>query len=79
MTSVRITLQNLAKPNTVQATLFDQEDTKSDKFQEIHKKLDALESKFGKHVVHLASTQGALKNMTEDIDKEAADRNLLFI
>lgn len=74
-----ITLQNLTKPYTVQATLFDQEDTKSDKFQEIHKKLDALESKFGKHVVHLASTQGALKNMTEDIDKEAVDRNLLFI
>ncbi len=74
-----ITLQNLSKPYTEQATLFDQEDTKSDKFQEIHKQLDALENKFGKHVVHLASTQGALKNMTEDIDAGAADRNLLFI
>lgn len=74
-----ITLQNLTKPYTAQATLFDQEDTKSDKFQEIHRQLDALETKFGKRVVHLASTQGALKNMTEDIDADAADRNLLFI
>ena len=73
-----ITLQNLTKPYTAQATLFDSEDTKSDKFQEIHKQLDALENKFGKHVVHLASTQGALKNMTEEIDVGAADRNLLF-
>lgn len=74
-----ITLQNLTKPYTAQAALFGSEDTKSDKFQEIHKQLDALENKFGKHVVHLASTQGALENMTEDIDAGAADRNLLFI
>ncbi len=73
-----ITLQNLSKLYTAQATLFESEDTKSDRFQEIHKRLDALESKFGKHVVHLASTQGALKYATEDIDIEAQDRNLLF-
>ncbi|MBP6888522.1 MAG: hypothetical protein KBC21_02345, partial [Candidatus Pacebacteria bacterium] len=73
-----ITLQNLSKENDVQTTLFDLEDTKSDKFKEIHRQLDALENKFGKHVVHLASTQGALKHMTEEIDVEERDRSLLF-
>ncbi|MEN9551866.1 MAG: hypothetical protein RI935_243 [Candidatus Parcubacteria bacterium] len=73
-----ITLQNLSKKNDVQTTLFDLADTKSDKFEEIHKSLDALENKFGKHVVHLASTQGALKHMTEEIDVEGLDRSLLF-
>lgn len=73
-----ITLQNLSKESNVQATLFMFEDTKSDKFEEIHKQLDALENKFGKHVVHLASTQGTLKNLTEDIDVEGRDRSLLF-
>jgi ABC-type phosphate transport system auxiliary subunit len=73
-----ITLQNLGSLDTKQATLFDIEDSKADKFEDLHKRLDALQNKFGKKVIHLASTQGALKNMTEDIDLEGLERNLLF-
>jgi DNA polymerase-4/DNA polymerase V len=74
-----ITLQNLTSGIVHQATLFDMADTKADKFEEIHKQLDALEHKIGKRVVHLASTQKALKNMTEEISPDEEERNLLFI
>jgi DNA polymerase-4/DNA polymerase V len=73
-----VTLQNLSSSDNKQATLFDSDDTKLDKFEDLHKRLDALERKFGRKVVHLGSTQGALKNMTEDIDIEGLERNLLF-
>lgn len=73
-----ITLQNLGSSDTKQATLFDVEDSKVDKFEDLHKRLDALQNKFGKKVIHLGSTQGALTNMTEDIDIEVLERNLLF-
>ncbi len=73
-----ITLQNLSKESNEQGTLFTFEESKTDKFEEIHKELDALQNKFGKRVVHLGSSQGALKDKTEDIDPEDEDRNLLF-
>jgi hypothetical protein len=72
-----VTLQNLTVGVVHQATLFDTT-TKADKFEAIHKQLDLLEHKLGKRVVHLGSTQQALTNMTEDIDFESEERNLLF-
>lgn len=36
-------------------------DVMSNKFETIHKQIDALEEKFGKHMVYLASTQNAKK------------------
>lgn len=73
-----ITLQNLTKEVSPQATLFDVADTKADKFEAIHLQLDKLEHKLGKHVVHLGSTHHALDVMTENIDFESSERNLLF-
>ncbi len=72
-----VILQNLTVGVVHQATLFDTT-TKADKFEAIHKQLDLLERKLGKHVVHLGSTHQALTNMTEDIDFESEERNLLF-
>ncbi len=72
-----VTLQNLTSGASPQATLFDTT-TKSDKFEALHKSLDALEHKIGKRVVHLGSTHSAMKNMTEDIDQESDERHLLF-
>lgn len=73
-----ITLQNLSSSVSHQATLFDIEDTRADKFQALHEQIDILEKKFGKRMVHLASTQGALEHMIEDIDVGSENRNLLF-
>jgi nucleotidyltransferase/DNA polymerase involved in DNA repair len=73
-----VTLQNLTVGVVHQATLFDAT-TKADKFEAIHRQLDILERKLGKHVVHLGSTQQALTNMTEDIDFDSEERNLLFV
>ena len=74
-----ITLQNLARVETLQATLFESAPSKSDKFESVHKKIDALEKKLGKRVVHLASTQQALGIKTEGTDDVDAERNLLFM
>jgi DNA polymerase-4/DNA polymerase V len=73
-----VTLQNLVTSVTPQTTLFDTADTRADKLQAIHKEIDALEKKFGKRMVHLASTQEALSSMTETFDEEDESRNLLF-
>lgn len=72
-----ITLQNLVVEVAHQATLFDTT-TKTDKFEAIHKQIDLLEHKLGKHVVHLGATHHALTNMTEDIDFDSEERSLLF-
>lgn len=74
-----ITLQNLARVETLRATLFDSAPSKSDKFESVHKKIDVLEKKLGKRLVHLASTQQALGIKTEGVDAADAERNLLFM
>lgn len=73
-----VTLQNLSSSVSVQATLFDTEPTRTDAFQIIHEQIDALEQKFGKRVVHLASTHRALSSAPEIIDKDEEERKLLF-
>ncbi len=52
---------------------------RADKFEEIHKQIDSLEGKFGKHVVHLGSTHNALKHKTLGTDSDELDKDLLFL
>ncbi len=75
-----VTLQDLAQGAVVQGDLFGNSD-RADKFEAIHKQLDTLENKFGKRVVHLASTQGALKHKEKlgGTDADELDRGLLFL
>ncbi len=49
----------------------------SEKFEKIHEQLDVLERKYGKRLLHLASTQAALDEGDEDT--EDLDRHLLFL
>lgn len=73
-----ITLQNLSSNVSTQATLFDTEPTRTDVFQALHEEIDMLERKFGKRVVHLASTHQALSGVPEIVVKDEEERNLLF-
>jgi len=50
-----------------------------DKLFSIHKHIDALETKFGKRMVYLASTHKALNRKTLGTDSDDLDRNLLFL
>ncbi len=73
-----VVLHNLTSLDTPQMKLFE-DDSKASKFETIHKSIDKLEHKLGKHVVHLGSTQKALITMTEDLDPEEDERHLLFV
>lgn len=73
-----VALEKLASVGVTQGDLFGNNE-KADKFEEIHKHLDFLENKFGKRMVHLASTQEALDFRTKGTDSEDMDRNVLFI
>jgi hypothetical protein len=53
--------------------------TRAAKFEEIHKTIDKLEKKYGKRVVHLASTHAALDHDEGGTEAEDLDRNLLFL
>jgi nucleotidyltransferase/DNA polymerase involved in DNA repair len=74
-----ITLENLARAGMLQPTLFDSPSSKSDKFESIHKDIYVLEKKLGKRLVHLASTQQAIDQMTDDGGVGDMERNLLFM
>jgi DNA polymerase IV len=55
---------------------------KGEKYEFIHKQIDALEEKFGKRVVYLASTHAARtrdRNEVKGTDADDLDRNLLFL
>lgn len=73
-----VTLQELVSDSVSQGDLFGT-DVKSHKFEMIHKQIDLLEKRFGKKVIHLASTQKALKNKVGGTDNDDLDRNLLFL
>ena len=73
-----VTLENLVSDSVSQADLFGNNDM-AKKFETIHKQIDLLEDKFGKSVVHLASTHKALKHkIVADNDGEYG-RDLLFL
>lgn len=51
----------------------------TNKFETIHKQIDSLEKKFGKRVIHLASSHNAKKIKTKGSDSEDLNRDLLFL
>ncbi len=73
-----VTLQDLTAHAVIQGDLFGGSEM-VDKFEQIHKQLDVLEGKFGKRIVHLGSTQSALKRNVIGTDADDMDRNLLFL
>lgn len=73
-----VVLQNLSRNHSFQQDLFGNTDRIS-KFKSIHNHIDLLEKKFGKNVVHLASTQKALKNRRSGTDYDDCDKDLLFL
>ncbi len=74
-----VTLHDLSDSGVKQGDLFG-DGARIGKFDAIHEQIDALEDKFGKQVVYLASTKQALKNKTKGAtDHKDLDRNLLFL
>lgn len=73
-----VTLQDLVLTTISQGDLFGASD-RVDKFEAIHKDLDTLENKFGKRMVHLASTQGAIKHKVLGTDVDDRKRDTLFL
>ncbi len=73
-----VTLSELVSSDVSQGDLFGGREL-ADKFEVIHKKIDQLESKLGKKLVHLASTHKALKRKQSGTDSEDLDRDLLFL
>ncbi len=73
-----VTLHELVSSSVSQLDLFG-ESKQTDKFNAIHKQIDVLEAKFGKGVVHLGSTDNALKRVTLGTEFEDPNRDLLFL
>lgn len=73
-----VVLHNLSVNNGTQQDLFGNRD-KAKKFEIIHAQIDALERKLGKNVLHLASTQRAMKQKRTETDYDDVDRDLLFL
>jgi DNA polymerase-4/DNA polymerase V len=73
-----VTLQGLMPSNLTQTDLFGNS-LREDKFEAIHKRIDLLEDKFGKRLVHLGSTHGALSQKVKGSESDDLDRNLLFL
>jgi len=71
-------LHDLTSHSVIQRDLFG-ETVRAGKFDAIHEQIDDLEGKFGKHIVHLASTQSALKRKVMGTDSDDLDRDLLFL
>jgi nucleotidyltransferase/DNA polymerase involved in DNA repair len=73
-----VTLHELEPEDVKQGDLFGTIE-KTTKFETIHKQIDSLEKKFGKGVVHLGSTDKAIKTKTLGTDSDDLDRDLLFL
>jgi DNA polymerase-4/DNA polymerase V len=73
-----VTLQDLVTSECSQDDLFGGA-LRAKKFDLIHKQIDSLENKFGKHMVYLASTHNAIKNKEKGTDSDELDRDLLFL
>lgn len=73
-----VTLSELEPEGVKQGDLFGTIE-KATKFEVIHKQIDSLEKKFGKGVVHLGSTDKAIKNRTLGTDSDDLSRDLLFL
>lgn len=73
-----VVLQGLTSTKVVQQDLFG-DGSRTQKFETIHGQIDELEKKFGRHVVHFASTKQALGEKKLGTDSDEVDRNLLFL
>ncbi len=73
-----VTLSELESDEVKQSDLFGALE-KTTKFEIIHKQIDLLEKKFGKGLVHLGSTDRAIKNKTLGTDPDDLSRDLLFL
>ncbi len=73
-----VRLSGLTPTETRELDLFGTAE-KARKFEEIHKKVDFLENKYGKRLLHLASTHDAVDGEDEEVDSDDLDRNLLFL
>jgi len=52
---------------------------RAQRLESIHAQIDELECKFGKRIVHLASTHNALQHKPKGTDTDDHDRDLLFL
>jgi DNA polymerase-4/DNA polymerase V len=73
-----VTLENLQQNVSIQSDLFGESD-KVHSFEELHSRMDVLEHKFGKKVIHVGSTDNANKHKELGVDSDSLDRNLLFL
>ncbi len=73
-----VTLEELIPDSVAQGDLFGS-NAVSDKFSVIHKQIDALEERFGKNMVYLASSNNARNNKKKGTESDDLDRDLLFL
>ncbi len=73
-----VTLLDLVQNFVVQGDLFGGT-VKAERLNSIYKQIDSLEDKFGKRMVHLGSTQNALKHKEKGTKFDDLDRDLLFL
>ncbi len=73
-----VTLSDLVQNFVSQGDLFGGT-LKAERLDSIYKQIDSLENKFGKRMVHLGSTQNALKHKEIGTESDDMDRDLLFL
>jgi len=73
-----VTLHGLVSSKLEQQDLFGGQE-RAGKFESIHKQIDVLEDKFGRHIVHLGSTQGALNQKKIGKEFKGLNRDILFL
>ncbi len=73
-----VTLLDLVQNFVLQGDLFGGT-VRAERLDSIYKQIDSLENKFGKRMVHLGSTQKALKHKKSGTESDDIDRDLLFL
>lgn len=73
-----ITFHELQKNATIQNDLFGNT-TKAKNLELVYKQIDSLEKKFGRSLVHIASTHNLRKSPREGTEIEDLDHDLLFL
>lgn len=73
-----ISLHGLSSDSVRQGNLFG-EGEREKRLDEIYKQVDKLEDKYGKGIVHLASTQKAREHKVKGTDTDDFERHLLFL
>jgi len=73
-----VTLYELVPESVAQNDLFGHSKM-INKFEAVHRRIDLLERKFGRAIVHLGSTHQALIRKVKGTDSDDLDRDLLFL